>query len=118
MAVGDVEDVHEPPAVGGDVGLLDGQVEVGEHLHRLEQDAPLPRDVLRVRRLRPFGVAPLRVPGRLGCHEGLLHEDDALHPSFAVVLVPMCVKFAELEHERRSVLVSIGEDKVEDWLFV
>ena len=45
VAVGDVEDVHEPPAVGGDVGLLDGQVEVGEHLHRLEQDATLSRAV-------------------------------------------------------------------------
>jgi len=41
-AVGDVEDVHEPPSVGRDVGLVDGEVEVGQHLHGLEQDASLP----------------------------------------------------------------------------
>jgi hypothetical protein len=31
--------------VGGDVGLLDGQIEVGEHLHRLEQHGSLLRAV-------------------------------------------------------------------------
>ena len=37
-----MEDVHEPPSVGRDVGLVDGEVEVGQHLHGLEQDASLP----------------------------------------------------------------------------
>jgi hypothetical protein len=41
-SVGDVEDVHEPPAVRRDVGLVDGEVEVGEHLDGLEQHPSLP----------------------------------------------------------------------------
>ena len=40
--IGDVEDVHEPAAVRGDVGLLDGKIEVGEDLDGLEEDSMLP----------------------------------------------------------------------------
>lgn len=31
--------VHEPAAVGGDVGLVDDEVEIGEELHHLQQHA-------------------------------------------------------------------------------
>lgn len=42
-SVGDMEDVHEPPAIVGEVGLLDGEIEVGNDLNGFHKSSMLTR---------------------------------------------------------------------------